>query len=489
MKINFRPTLRQIILAVIALVLFVGGLLGVSFLVATWCLTALPGTAVIDCKAGNPANGPDITQSGTTVPGSAPAIVETPLPVAPQADLPAPWDGASRVNVLVMGLDTQPTYDAAGNVVVSPDRVGAARSDTMIVLTIDPQTKTAGMLSVPRDLWVNIPGFGYNRINTAYFDGESAKLPGGGPALAMKTVEQVLGIPIQYYAQVEFWSFSKFIDDIGKIYLFVPKKITLDPFGPGNDHVVLSADWHWLNGARALAYARNRHTADGDVDRSRRQEDVIFAIRDRLLDPTNFPFVVANAAYLYKDIQAGINTNLTPQEVLSLASLGSQIPKASIKRAVIDNTMVTFATVMMDGTNAQVLKPVPDKIREVRDSIFSSGGVLSPMAKGANPIDLVKQEGCTTRVLNGTYTTGLANKTADYLKSLGINVVGTDTATQFPSYSIVIDHRGCPYTLKYFKDLFRLGAGNQIVSNYDPSATADIEIIVGDDWALKNPMP
>ena len=384
MKINFRPTLRQIIIAVISLVLFAGSLVSVSYLVATWCLTPLTGTSTIDCKAGS-SNGPVITQPGATPGTPGPDVVETPMAVAPPvADLPAPWDGASRVNILIMGLDTQPTYDAAGNIVVSPDRVGAARSDTMIVLTIDPQTKTAGMLSIPRDLWVNIPGFAYSRINTAYYDGEAAKLPGGGPALAMKTVEQVLGVPIQYYAQVEFWSFSKFIDDIGKIYIKIPKKITIDPFGPGSDKVVLSAGWHWLNGTRALAYVRNRHTADGDVDRSRRQQDVIFAMRDRLLDPQNFPYVVANATYLYKDIQSGINTNLATDQVLSLASLASQIKKENIKHAVIDNTMITFANVTMDGQNAQVLKPIPDKIREVRDSIFSSTGVLSPMAKGAS---------------------------------------------------------------------------------------------------------
>ena len=74
----------------------------------------------------------------------------------------------------------------------------------MILLTIDPLTKTAGMLSIPRDMWVNIPGFGYSRINTAYSLGEGSKLPGGGPELARKTVEQFIGVPIQYYAQIDF---------------------------------------------------------------------------------------------------------------------------------------------------------------------------------------------------------------------------------------------------------------------------------------------
>jgi len=488
MKINFRPTIRQIIVGVISLLLFAGSLAVVSSLVETWCLTSLPGVATVACAGSGSQNGPDVSQSGTPVVGGTPMVL-TPEAVAPQGDLPAAWDGASRVNVLIMGLDTQPAYDAAGNVVVSPDRVGAAHSDTMIVLTIDPQSKTAGMLSVPRDLWVNIPGYGYNRINNAYYLGEADKLPGGGPQLAMQTVEQVLGINIQYYAQVEFWAFAKFIDDIGKVNVYIPKKIIIDPMGPGSDKVMLSADWHLLNGARALAYVRNRHTADGDVDRSRRQQDVIFAIRDRILQPDNFPNLVANAGYLYHDIQGGINTNLTPEQVLSLAALAINVPKDNIKRAVIDDTMVTFATVTLGGQSAQILKPIPDKIRELRDQIFSSTGILSPMAKGADALALAKQEGATVRVLNGTFTQGLANKTSDYLKSLGINVVGTDTATTFPGYTVVIDHTGRPYMLKYLTTLFNLNAGTQIISRYDPAAPADIEIIVGDDWALKNTMP
>ncbi len=84
---------------------------------------------------------------------------------------------------------------------------GPSRSDTMILLTIDPVSKTAGMLSIPRDMWVDIPGFGYSKINNAYAWGELYKLPGGGPGLAMKTVENFLGIPIQYYAQVDFSAF------------------------------------------------------------------------------------------------------------------------------------------------------------------------------------------------------------------------------------------------------------------------------------------
>ena len=487
MKINFKPTIAQIIVGAVALALFVGVFIGVNYLVSTWCISPLPGDAVINCKENIPVAGPTISPGQT--PGATLVPSPTPKPNIPKSDLPAAWDGASRVNVLVLGLDTAVTTDANGNIIpTSADRTGPARSDTMIVLTMDPQTKTAGMISLPRDLWVNIPDFGYSRINTAYFDGAGAKLPGGGPALAMKTVEQVLGVPIKYYAQIDFWAFAKFIDDIGKIHVYVPQKIIVDPVGPGSDKWMFSKDWHWMNGARALAYVRNRHTANGDTDRSQRQQDVILAIRDRVLSPDNLPLLVTGAPAVYKDLQAGIDTNLTFDEMFKLAMLAKDVPLANIKRGVIDKTMFTFGNTTLDGQPADILKPIPDKIRELRDTIFTTGGAVSPLAKGADALALAKQEGASVIVLNGSPTSGLALKTGDYLKSLGINVINNGNANQ-TAVTRVIDHTGRPYMLKYLKELFGLNSSSQIISTYDPNAPADIEIIIGNDWALRNPMP
>jgi len=185
---------------------------------------------------------------------------------------PAPWDGASRVNILIMGLDSA---DMAG-------REGPARTDTMILLTLDPVTRTAGMLSIPRDLWVNVPGYGNNKINTAYFLGEGYGEPGGGPGLAIKTVEKFLGIPIHFYAQIDFSAFEQFIDELGGVEVDVPEEISVDPIGPHNT-VVLEPGLQTLDGPTALAYARNRDTVGNDFDRAQRQQQVIMAIRDRIL--------------------------------------------------------------------------------------------------------------------------------------------------------------------------------------------------------------
>ena len=106
----------------------------------------------------------------------------------------------------------------------------------MMLLTLDPISKTAGMLSVPRDMWVNIPKVNtYGKINQAYYFGELYKLPGGGPGLAVDTVRSFLGVPINYYAQIDFQAFEKFIDQIGGIDVTVDKELKVDPLGRNPD--------------------------------------------------------------------------------------------------------------------------------------------------------------------------------------------------------------------------------------------------------------
>ncbi len=477
---NKKFSIKWLILGIVSLALFAGVLVLARNIVTGWCLSPLPGIALTGCSGG--VSDPNFTQASEETPeaGSDIPDLPTPAPAIPAVELPPAWDGASRVNVLLLGLDS---YDG------SADRSGPARSDTMILLTLDPQSRTAGMLSIPRDLWVNIPGFGYGRINTAYMNGDAAKLPGGGPALAMKTVEQVIGVPVHYYAQIEFASFVRLIDELDKIPVFVEKNITIDPMGPGADKIFLRRGPHMLGGVEALAYARNRYTEGGDVDRANRQQQVILGIRERVLDPANFPRLVTDAPAIYAIVQDGINTNLTFDQIMRLAMLASSVPGENIKRGIINYEMMLPYSAQVNGQNQAVYKPIPDKIRELRDEIFTASGAISPMAQGADSLDLARQEAATVAVYNGTYTAGLAQKTADYLKSLGFNVVIVDSAVTFPSSTIVVDRRGRPYALTHFKELFRLNAAIQMQSDYNPDAAADIEIILGPDWAASNPMP
>ncbi len=450
--------------------------------VACWQLTPLPGMPPPNCTNSQPAPAPVATIPGAT------AIIQTATPTvsAPQIALPPAWDGASRVNVLILGLR------GGDNNQGCPDC-----TDTMIVLTIDPVSKTAGMLSIPRDMWVSIPGFNYNRINAAYNTGELYKLPGGGPALTIKTVEDFLGIPIQYYAQIDFTAFEKMIDDIGGICLDVPVKVDASVL---NEHgtTIVKPGYQCLSGKVALGYARARDVGQGisggDVQRSQDQQLVIMAIRDKVL--SNLPALITQAAPLYNEISSGVHTDLTLDDILRLAILAKDIPTSSIQQGVIDYTMMIDQTTTINGVPADVLRPFPDKIRELVDKIFG-GGTLKPAASGS-PIQLVQQEGARVLVIDASGVNGIVQKTVDYLKAQGLNVIGMGNMAEYPdkySYpplptrSMLIVHTGKPYAIKYLMALMKFDSANQLQTVFNPGVPADIMLVIGADWTKSNPMP
>jgi LCP family protein required for cell wall assembly len=355
-----------------------------------------------------------------------------------------------------------------------------------LLLTVDPINRTAGMLTIPRDLWVNIPGgFDYGRINTAYSLGESYELPGGGPGLAVDTVEELLGVPIDFYAQVDFGAFVRFIDEIYGVKINVPEKIKIDPLGDNNTKW-LQPGVQNLPGDLALAYVRARKTEGGDFDRAERQQQVVLAIRNQILRSKMLPLLISKAPTLYNELSSGINTNLTLDQAIRLAWLATQIPEENIKRGSIGAEQINFAT-SPDG-GQEVLKPLSEKIRLLRDEIFTDTGAASPAAANMDPAELMQTEGARVAVLNGSYTPGIAARTTDYLKSLGVNVTQTDNAEKATPYTEITFYTGKPYTVKFLVELMSIDP-IRIRHFYDPASPVDISVTLGDNWAQNNPMP
>jgi LCP family protein required for cell wall assembly len=338
--------------------------LGIAFLAAL----AVAGYIVHDVVRQTVATGGGFAlnrfNAQPTEPGpGATQVPPTPTLVPLEATAP-PWTGNSRVTILLMGLDYRDWV--AGS--------GAPRTDTMMLVTFDPLTMTAGMLSIPRDLWVEIPGFGFNRINTAYTYGESNRLPGGGPGLAVKTVESVIGVPIQYYAVIDFSAFERMIDEIGGVDVLVTERIKISPIGQMS--IWLEPKPHHLDGAQTLAYARVRKNAGDDFGRAQRQQQVALAILDRVVGFDMVPTLISKAPRLYQEVSSGVRTNMTLQDMVSLGWLAVHIPKDDITSGVISPPkMVGFYT-RPDG--AQVLRPVPDQIRLLRDQIFVDSSAIGP---------------------------------------------------------------------------------------------------------------
>ncbi len=265
----------------------------------------------------------------------------------------------SRVNILVLGID-QREGDTT-----------PARTDTMLLFTLDRQARTAGILSINRDLWVKIPGIpSEGKINTAHFWGEANHLPGGGPALAMETVQVTFDVPVQYYIRLNFSAFEKLIDLIGGIDLNIPETID-DPNYPdaayGYDPFHIDAGWQHLDGRTALKYARTRATAGGDLDRVKRQQQVILAVRDKLLNGKRLPQLLTQIGSLLSIYSGSLQTNLTPGQLQELIQFAAGIDRDKIYTVTFDpQSLEEYFT--PDGQDAILLKP--GAIAQLRDRLY-----------------------------------------------------------------------------------------------------------------------
>ncbi len=380
------------------------------------------------------------------------------------------WSGQERVNILLLGIDLRCEED------------GPTHTDSMMVLTIDPVGLSAAALSLPRDLWVEIPQFGVDRINQAYFKGEAFDYPGGGAALAMETVEATLGVPMDYYAAVNFRAFVDFVDLIGGITVDVPEAID-DPSYPdrcyGYDPFSISAGEHQFDGETALKYARTRATVGGDVDRAGRQQQVLMAARDKVLRVDMVPRLLMRAPQLWQSFQSNIETNMTLDEAIQLALLAQEIPRDSIRLEVINYSYVYNETTP-DGQ--QVLVPNRDQIRALRDELFAPPAIPTPVIE--NLPQMMRQEEARVVIHNGTAVFGLAGDTQDYLQQFDVDVVdigNADSATY--NRTQIIDFGSHPNTTRYIAQLMDVPPLNISYSS-ESTDGYDVLVILGDDWRV-----
>jgi LCP family protein required for cell wall assembly len=443
-------------LLMFVLTLFVGG-----GLFSGWVFL----TTVRDLLAGNqpPApitvgrvteivTGPRAAARATAVPRAAPTGAATATPVPEQ---PAPvWDGKDRVTVLLLGIDQR------------DDEQGVpTRSDTMILVSMDPLNLSGSMLSLPRDLWVPLPGCGSNcvagqgKLNSAHFYGELAK-PGSGPQATRRAIQYNIGVPINYTARVDFHGFERLIDAIGGITVDVDRAI-LDNEYPneayGISRLFIAAGPQRMNGHTALRYARSRH-ADSDFGRIRRQQKVLQAAREEALQVG----IVTKLPSMVGILNSSVVTDIPFGDLWALASLGRQIPSGGITSRYVDDSMIIDAN--GDGS---VLVPDRDKIRRVVQELFY------------DPV--VKKEAARVEVLNGTGRDGLATGLRTALQGQSFNVVSADSADR-PDYreTLVVDHRGKKGTAAKLAQLLGVPARN--VRTDSAGGVADVTVVIGADY-------
>ncbi|MBI4673026.1 MAG: LCP family protein [Chloroflexi bacterium] len=406
--------------------------------------------------------------SQALVPSSPAAIktvvpFETPIPVTPvprTATTPALQVAAVRdqglvpptnLNVILLGTD---------------QRAGQSnwRTDTLILLTINQQEKTVGMLTIPRDLYVNIPGIGKQRINTADFYGYYYHYPGDGPNLIKQTIEQNLGIRVHYFVRGGFDAFRKAIDLLGGIQVDVDCPLYEQDFYDDYGHATLNFQpgLQTMDGVTALRYARSRYTTN-DYDRGRRQRKVILAMWDKATALNLLP----KWPELYEQMRDSIQTDLSPVEMAAFAYIGAQLKMNQIKSRAIDNRS-TIPYITPEG--AQVLLPNPEKIHAVLVEFF---------APIADEVDAVATENARIQILSGNpQAAGIA---ATALKRQGLNTTAAAELVPLAASSTITLYKNKPATAQRLAALLRIDPAS-IQTATDGAAPFDIVVNLGRNY-------
>jgi anionic cell wall polymer biosynthesis LytR-Cps2A-Psr (LCP) family protein len=429
------------------------------------------------------------------LPDRAPAL-DLPVETAPavdavEAEAAPPSSADQRITFLLLGVDQR------------PDDPSPSRTDNMIVVTVDPETSHVGMISLPRDLFVPIPEYQYSgKINTAYYLGELNKYPGGGGALAKKTVSEFLGYPVDYYVKINFDGFHR-----------GHRRHRRRGCGGVQDHPRRRISYHrlWhrdLSHRRWPAASGRRDRAEVCAHRAtlrttissvpKRQQQVLLAIKDKLIE--NKLLTPVRLLELLRVVSNSVDYDIPATRLPNLLALASRVQLDQIEQLVIDTR---YAQVDANSRFGWILVPNREKLRPAVDQIF-----LAEAAPAAEVIDvaalaqqqarqqaalarqqvfsgyqaqgeLLRQqlsaEGARVGVYNGTGDPILTARAADWLQRQGYNVVEAKEAdrSDYPRTALVT-YGQTPVATEGLKEMFAIANAN--ISTGDRSAETDLDL-------------
>lgn len=316
---------------------------------------------------------------------------------------------------------------------------GAQLTDTILLVSLKPSAHRVAMVSVPRDTVVNIPGFGWRKINEANAMGEVSD-PGSGGKLATETLQNFLGIDIPYFVRVDFNGFEKIINELGGVEVFVDKPFT-DAEYPTNDYKIktisFAKGWQNMSGETALQYARSRHGNNfegSDFARARRQQKILLAVRDKLLS-TETLLHPARIASVLRTLDEHIQTNIRFNDLMEFLQLGKDIDTGAITHLVFSDDP---ASVLMPDTTSGAFylrpkDPTLNQIHALVQNIFDEE--VSAKAKTLVDYDpLIPKPTDTTRIeiQNGTWRPGFAARQKNKLESEKYTVAAVGNAALRP---------------------------------------------------------
>jgi len=364
-----------------------------------------------------------------------------------------PWNGTDRITILAMGADQRASEQA--------------HSDVMMLVSLDPTSGHVAMLSVPRDLWVQLPEGGEGKINSAYAI--------GGPRYAALTVAGTLGVPINYYAVLKFGGFKTLIDALGGVTIDVKTPID-DPTYPADVgfgymplHIKVGAQH--MDGATALAYVRTRHEDPrGDIGRNERQQQVLLALKSQALSPATLLRLPA----VLSALQGAVDTNLPHNRLPDVISLLGHAKGANLTREALTpeggDVSVSYSS---DGQ--WIFLPNWSVINARTQRLL------------ANPA--LAAEHAVVDVRNGTSTTGLARDLSAVLERDGFTIgsVTQDPSTNHARTQVIVHDPALAYAGRTLAALLQADLTEAPATPSAGGPTAGITVVVGADFPGANP--
>jgi LCP family protein required for cell wall assembly len=396
----------------------------------------------------------DVVRAETTTLDTFPAQST----VTPALPAPVPM-GPGVFHIILLGTDRRP-----------PDN--GWRTDTMILISVDPDQGIVSMVSIPRDLYVAIPGHGKTRLNLADNFGEADGYPGGGPALLKKMLEENLGLTFDRYVRIDFQGFTEMIDLLGGIDVDVacPTELWVPNMKAPGEYLLLRrlpAEMTHMDGELALIYCRCR-THTPVFDRDRRQREVLLAIRSRVLE-LGLPGLLTRLFPLLDSMRDHVQTDLEPGEMVYLAHLIADLPLSGISQRVID---LTVAPEWVTNDGAWVMRPDRALVKEL---------MAERMVPLSEEEERLEAEGARISVENGTTVEGFGSQIANRLRARGFDVVEVGKSDRLDyAKTIIVSYDGESFTLERLRQYLRVDEENVHYED-DWLSEVAIKVIVGTD--------
>lgn len=385
-------------------------------------------------------------------PPSEPVVTAIPPPMLQMSS-------DETLNILLIGSDQRGS--------------GAFRTDTLIIASIQPQYDTISLISIPRDLFVYIPGWTMQRINTAYLHGKLSRYPGGGPALLKDTILYNLGIRIDHIAMVDFGGFRKIVNLLGGVD--IPLSCAFTDWHVINPNASLENPRNWklytigpglvhMDGDLALWYARSRLRSN-DFDRGRRQQEVLRAMYTRAMQLDMLP----RLGELYNEVQNMVDSDVSLETLLALAPMGLHLNAPRIRSYYINNILVKGWTTPQ---GAAVLLPKRDKIQSLVQEAMSPPGITEELRLAI-----------VVEVWNGTRNPNWEALAAERLHYAGFETILGQADRQDYSQSALVDFTAEQKASDGAAILSLLALpANRLVAAPTPGSPVSYRLILGDDY-------